>query len=272
MKTKIFTLLTVLAISSFTMAQIINVPADQPTIQAGINVATSGDTVLADAGTYYENINFKGKAITVASHFLMDGDTSHISNTIIDGSQYTNADSASVVIFCSGEDTTSIINGFPITGGAGTYLDDYNDYDGGGIFITDAGAKIINNNIVNNVLDDPNGVVGGGICTNLQEQYWVVIENNYIANNECLAVDNYSFAGGVYVGINGRITNNVIENNYCYCEHDQAGGGGFVGVCQDGYTNSIEFLNNTVINNNVEGYYSGGIPRQLVHTLPGLMQ
>ena len=43
----------------------IHVPADQPSIQAGINAAHDGDTVSVAPGTYYENINFLGKSITL---------------------------------------------------------------------------------------------------------------------------------------------------------------------------------------------------------------
>ena len=85
---KIVTILIALFASLFTLhAQVINVPADQPTIQPGINAAGNGDLVLVAPGTYYENIRFMGKAITVASHFINSGDTNDINNTIIDGSQ-----------------------------------------------------------------------------------------------------------------------------------------------------------------------------------------
>ena len=112
---------------------------------AAIDAATNEDIVLVADGTYYENINYKGKAITVASHFFIDGDETHIENTIIDGSQPIDPDSASVVYFISGEDTTSVLCGFTITGGTGTYIATYNDVSGGGIILWPSGGKICNN-------------------------------------------------------------------------------------------------------------------------------
>jgi hypothetical protein len=136
-------------------AQIIHVPGDFPTIQSGINAATPGDTVLVSEGTYYEQINFNGKRpLMVASLFLVDGDTSHIGNTIIDGSQITDPDSASVVYFISGEDTTSVLCGFTIRNGKGTscFWETYES-------------------------------IGGGIYAAHGTPGWVIIENNKIFDN-----------------------------------------------------------------------------------------
>ena len=82
---KIIITIGLIIVAQGTMAQMILVPGDYSIIQAAINAASDGDTVLVEEGSYVENINFRGKAIMVASQFLIDGDTSHISKTIIDG-------------------------------------------------------------------------------------------------------------------------------------------------------------------------------------------
>ena len=79
MKRFIFILFT------FSFAAIINIPDDYSTIQEGISVAEEGDTVLIADGTYYENL-ILDKDITLASHFIIDGNLNHRDNTIINGS------------------------------------------------------------------------------------------------------------------------------------------------------------------------------------------
>ncbi|MCK9204916.1 MAG: hypothetical protein M0P58_10855, partial [Bacteroidales bacterium] len=58
---------------------------DFTTIQLAINASYNGDTVLVYPGTYYENINFNGKSITVASLYLLTQADSLVYQTVIDG-------------------------------------------------------------------------------------------------------------------------------------------------------------------------------------------
>jgi predicted outer membrane repeat protein len=125
-------------------ANLIQVPSQQPTIQAGINTANNGDTVLVDQGVYIENINLNGKPITVASNFIFSSDPLDISNTIIDGNQ-----NGSVVTIANNEDSTTVLCGFTIRNGNATATP-YDQYLGGGIFIEYAHPLLKNLRVTGN--------------------------------------------------------------------------------------------------------------------------
>ncbi|MHC1777711.1 MAG: choice-of-anchor Q domain-containing protein [Lentimicrobium sp.] len=253
---------------AYELGHLIHVPADFPKIQLGINAALPGDTVLVADDTYYEQINFLGKKpLMVASEFLMDGDTSHISNTIIDGSQLTNPDSASVVYFVSGEDTTSVLCGFSITHGKGTWFTDggYTIRAGGGIYISGSGAKIIHNHITENHLNDslPGSaqiVDGAGLFSAWDiENHWIVIDHNNIDYNSCYSQLEQSAGAGFGVWYNSRITNNTISNNICTGRGNASVfGGGF--YCAGDITGQLLVTaivhHNTIKNNLADSQHS----------------
>jgi hypothetical protein len=254
MKALLTILFVVFTLSTIYPQDTINVPEDYATIQAAIDASVSGDIVLVVDDTYYENINFKGKAITVASHFFIDGDTSHISNTIINGSQPAHPDSGSVAYFVSGEDTTSVLCGFTITGGTGTGY--YLSRSGGGIYIYNAGGKICHNKIIGNGQTGTGVRSGGGICSDAQSTlYSIIIESNIIINNSAAGGRGYAWGGGICISnINGVIQNNIIRNNEI-SGWGAIGGGIYIDGC------SPLLVNNTIVDN--EASSGGGHPESV---------
>jgi hypothetical protein len=180
-------------------ATIIDVPADYPTIQQGIDASVGGDTVLVQPGTYVENINFNGRNIVLGSLFLTTGDQSYISQTVIDG------DSAGTVVsFISGEDTSACITGFTITNG-------YTDDNGGGILCMNYSNPTIR---YNNIEDNISNISGAGICS---WQSSPRILKNTIFNNRIYNVNQGDGGGIKMYESNSLIKGNTISNNYCYC-------------------------------------------------------
>ena len=213
MKTRIF--IFVLLITTCLFSTIINVPADQPTIQAGINVAVDTDTVLVQPGTYVENINYNGMNITVASLFLTTQDTTYISQTVIDGNQ-----NGTVVSFENGEATSALLTGFTITNGSGggigcvytsyprlenlVIIGNYAEYNGGGILCGAYASPSLENVIISNNSAGGNG--GGIFCYNYCS---ASLENVTISNNTS------QNGGGIFCFENcpASLDNVIITNN-----------------------------------------------------------
>ena len=107
------------------------------TIQTAIDSSSDGDTVLVETGTYVENIDFDGKNIVIGSHFLTTGDTSFISQTIIDGDS-----SGTVVSIVNGEDSSAVLTGLTIQNGFSTWS--------GGIQLISSNPKLISLVVQNN--------------------------------------------------------------------------------------------------------------------------
>ncbi len=274
-------------------AQIINIPGDHSTIQAGIDAASDGDTVLVAEGTYLENIRFIGKAITVASQFILDGDTSHISRTIIDGSQPEDPDSASVVIFGDGEDSTTVLCGFTVTGGKGTYYTDTlfsNHRIAGGILVAPGSGGKIEYNIIrdNHLTSDSIPIWGGGIMILLGKGLGapldrsVLIQHNIIRNNSITSsIRHGSLGAGLKLGaahnINCRfiLSDNIISHNEILNTHTEGsaiGGGMALGIFLPTSPGVYIVNNNEISYNKVSGKRvskAGGIFIEHFHSLEG---
>src|SRR5262245_6866630 len=78
-------LLLGMAVTRESSARVINVPAQQPTLQAAAAAAPSGDTLLFAPGTYTGGVWLPNKAVVVASWFLTTGDTAYVAQTVLNG-------------------------------------------------------------------------------------------------------------------------------------------------------------------------------------------
>ena len=165
-------LVVLLGLTTSAFAATIHVPADQPTIQAGITAAQPGDVVLVSCGTYDEH------DIVMKSGVTLRGETGDPACVTIDAKRLGR------IFRCDDVDASATIEGFTLTGG---YLAGYGVQSrGGAIWLVRSSPSIRSC-----VFRDNEGQAGGGgifayDCRSL-------IENCIFSGNS--GVD----GGGIYV-------------------------------------------------------------------------
>ena len=233
----------------------IRVPADQPSIQAAIDSAVNGDTVLVSPGTYNERIDFHGKNITVKS--LTDA-----VHTIIDGQN-----GGPVVSFHNSETNAAVLSGFTLQHGK--------NGDGGGIYVASSSPIIEHNVITENGCGE-----GGGIGIEFASP---TIRFNIIHHNNRAADCYPSGVGGGGLSIRGAGTakvlyneiyenrggydgggiemwaagNALIEGNFIHDNLSNSSQGGGLNIDNEG---ASIVRNNIIVNNHGGGVYWGRMP------------
>jgi predicted outer membrane repeat protein len=227
-------------------AAIINVPDDYRTIQAGIDAASSGDTVLVADGLYVENIIFPlGTDIIVKSENGPEV-------TTINGNH-----AGSVVTFNNGEWADWVLDGFTLKDGYAA--------EGGGIHSIDSSPTIINCTISDNTAYEGSGggiyvgttsdqkllapppggcgglptttikdsdisnnsaaANGGGISSNGSS---LIVAGSTLSSNSALA-----FGGGIYYEGSDSDTLVLWAPNHSYIDLNSASDGGGLAIFND---------------------------------------
>jgi hypothetical protein len=199
---------------------------DAPTVQAGIDSAAAGDTVLVFPGIYQEAITFRGKDVVVRS-------LAGPEQTILDADGF----GQRVVTFESGESRAAVLEGLTITGGDG------------GIIVIDSQPSIIGNRIRGNDKSHPYGD-GGGIWCGADTFFplYPLIQGNEVTGNSA-----GNLAGGV--GAAQWMIPEILDN---YIADNEARDGDGGGIYYRSFDNGAVIRGNTVVNNRA-GDHGGGI-------------
>jgi hypothetical protein len=183
--------LVLLVAAGLSLAGVIRVPAQQPTIQAGLNAAAAGDTVLVAAGTYPERIAWPAvDGIALLSEKGAD-------STVIDGSRAGRVLTMNAAVYTQ----ATLVRGFRIANGL---------QSGGAAGVMCRGTPVfLENQIVDNL--SIQGTTGGGVYADGAPMFAF----NTIARDS-LYVENmagFRYGGGVYCTGSGVFYQNVFTDN-----------------------------------------------------------
>jgi serine protease len=218
----------------------LRVPGTFPTIQAALDAAAPGDTVLVDPGVYTENLDFHGKDVRVQS----TGGAAATTIAVAGGTAVTIGPAGALV-------------GFTVTGAR--------EFFGAAMAVSGAGT-LVQGNVFDGNTQSAGGygaAIGGNVAS-------PVIDGNVFRNNSC----DTQFLSGVVAFINGsapRITNNVFEHNPCRAINmvlpaeaapvvvNNTIVDNPVGLLVDSFGSNV-YRNNIVVGNQIGLQFGGGNP------------
>ncbi|MCX8072789.1 MAG: right-handed parallel beta-helix repeat-containing protein [Candidatus Binatia bacterium] len=179
------------------LAATIQVPADYPTVQAGLNAAAPGDTVLVAGGVYYEKISFPASGAPGAPIVLRAATDPRGPNpAVLDG---TGLPGQNVVLIASKSHVR--IEGFVIR-------NNWSNLEASGIRVVGAGQGI---EIVGNIIHEIRGTNAMGITVYGTESS--PIEELRIEGNEIFDCDPRPSEA---LTLNGNVTDFIVRGNYVH--------------------------------------------------------
>jgi parallel beta-helix repeat protein len=183
------------------LSNIIHIPSDQPTIQAGIDAAINNDTITVAPGRYVTNFDFSGKSVLVTSEA---------------GPELTFLEPLSLNLpiakFANGENLSAVLRGFTLQ----------NTTERAVAVLISNGSPTIENNVFRNHISYPGGhsviFVGGPCQGRIRNNIFynnsgahIVIWVNY---NDAVIIENNTIYSGqtgiIFFSTSGRVRNNII--------------------------------------------------------------
>ena len=237
----------ILLITSNAFSDIIRVPGDKPTIQAAIDYATDGDTILVSSGTYTGVGNFNISWDASMKHLVIKSEDGP-ENCVIDCQR-----NGRGFLLINGQNNNDIIDGLKIINGLAMTVAP--DLTGGGAILCESTSPQIMNCILENNLAGGSGygsyyADGGAIdCVNNASP---IIKDNIIRYNEA----NHTGGGLHFHSSSGSVERNIIIYNIC---DGCYGGGGISLILNSNPTISYNLIAKNTAMYYTQGGYGGGL-------------